>query len=78
MITGISESKTLTELRRRNICEKDYIWNLAAFSCKNGKDLANIMDDSVIMFDKIIDAEAKLHDEELRTILTSFNEKRSL
>ena len=36
------------------------------------------MDDSVTMFDKIIDAEAKLHDEELRTILTSFNEKRSL
>ena len=31
-----------------NICVKDYIWNPATCSCKNGKYLANIKDNSVI------------------------------
>ena len=34
--------------------EKDYIWNLPTYSCKNGKYLASIIDDSVITSDEII------------------------
>ena len=33
------------------ICEKDYIWNPTTCNCKNGKYLANIIDNSVIMCD---------------------------
>ena len=33
------------------------------------------MDDSAIMCDEIIDAEAKLNDEETKTIPTNFNKK---
>ena len=37
-----------------NFCEKDYIWNPFTCSCKNGKKLVSIMDDSVITYDEII------------------------
>ena len=77
MITGINESKTLTnhisykckckfdgriminewnndkcwrECKKRHVCEKDYVWNPAACNCENGKYLANIADDSAIMY----------------------------
>ena len=30
------------ECRRRHVCEKDYVWNLATFGCENGKYLASI------------------------------------
>ena len=46
------------------ICEKDCIWNPATCNCENGKYLASIIDNSVIMCDEIIEAEAKSnHDE---------------
>ena len=50
---------------------KNYIWNPATCSCKNGKYLTSIIDNSVIKCDEIIkaDAEAKLYDEETKTIL---------
>ena len=35
--------------------KKEYIWNPVACSCGNGKYLGNIIDDSLIMFDDIID-----------------------
>ena len=46
---------------------KDYIWNPAIYSCENGKYLASITDDSVIMCDEI--------KQETKTIPTNFNEK---
>ena len=49
--------------------EKIYIWNPAMCTCKNGKYLINIMDDSVIICDEIVDTEAK-------TIPTNFDEKK--
>ena len=52
--------------KKHHICEKDYIWNPATCSCENGKYLANIMDDSVITCDEII---------EKKTVSTIFNEK---
>ena len=57
-----------------HISEKDHIWNPAACSCKNGKYLASINDNSVITCDEIIDRDA----EEKETIPTSFNEKKQL
>ena len=59
-----------------NICENDYIWNLATCSCRNGKYLSSIIDNLVITYDEIIDAEAKTYDEETKTVATNFNEKK--
>ena len=44
---------------KNNIFEKDYVWNPATCSCENGKYLASILDDSVIICDEIIYAEKK-------------------
>ena len=53
----------------RHICIKDYIWNTATYSCKNGKYLTSIIDDdSVITCDEII--------KEAKTISANFNEKK--
>ena len=51
-----------------NVCEKDYVWNPATCSCNNGKYLASVMDDSVIMCDEVIES----YNEE-----TNFNEKKA-
>ena len=51
--------------------KKNYIQNPDTYSCKDGKYLASIIDDSVISCDEIIDAEDKSYNEE-----TSFNEKK--
>ena len=102
MITGITESKTLTkhisceckcrfdgkkcnsdqqwnndkflcECKKRHVCEKDYAWNPTTCYCENGKYLASNMDDSVIMFDEVIES----YDQEIKTIPTNFNEKKA-
>ena len=39
------------------MCEKDYVWNLSTYNCENGKYLASIMDDSVIMWNDIIESQ---------------------
>ena len=62
-------------VEKHYICEKDYIWNPATCSYKKSKYFASIIDDSVITCDEIIDAEAKLYDEEVKTVTTNFNEK---
>ena len=46
------------------MCENDYVWSPATGNCKKGKYLANIMDNSTIIFDKVIDS----YDEEIKTI----------
>ena len=52
---------------KKHVCEKDYIWNPANCSCKNGKYLASVTDDSVITCDKMI--------EKTKAVTTNFNEK---
>ena len=37
------------------MCEKDYIWNSDACSCVKGKYVGGIIDDSLIMYDEIMD-----------------------
>ena len=49
------------------VCKKDYIWNPATYSCKNGKYLESIIEDLVITCDEII--------EETKTVRRNFNEK---
>ena len=66
-----NNDKGQCECKKYNICEKDYISNSATCSCKNGKYLANIMDDSC---NEIIEP----YDEETKTIATNFNEKSNL
>ena len=44
------------ECKKRHVCEKDYVWNLATCSCENGKYLASIMGESAIVCDKIIES----------------------
>ena len=65
-----NNNKCRYECKKHQICEKDYIWNHATCSCKSGKYLASIIDDSVITCDEILDAdaEAKSKDEETKTI----------
>ena len=49
-----NDGKCWCKCKKLNILEKDYIWNLTTCSSQNGKYLARIMDDSVIMCDEII------------------------
>ena len=69
------------KIQKYFVCAKNilfgfyFIWNPATCSCGNGKYLASIMDNSMIMCDEIIHAEAKSYDEETKTIPTNFNKK---
>ena len=62
--------------KKHHTCENDYIWNPVTCNYKNGKYLASIIDNLVIMCDEIIDAEPKLYDQETKTVTTSFNKKK--
>ena len=66
-----NNDKCQDECKKHHICEKDYIWNPATCSCKNGNYLASVIDHSVVTSDEIIDAEEK------KAVTTSFNEKKS-
>ena len=63
----VNNDKCQFECKKHHICEKEYTWNPATCSCKNGKYAASIIDDSVITSDEIIDGEAKTYDEETKT-----------
>ena len=56
------------------VCKKNYIWNPSTCSAENGKYLANIVDDSMIMCDEVIDS----YNEETKTISTNFNERKAI
>ena len=56
---------------KKHICEKNYIWNPATCTCKNGKYLASIIENSAITCDEIIEGETK-------TVTTNFNEKNAI
>ena len=48
-----NNNKCQCEYKKHHICEKDYVWNPATCNCENGKYLASIMDDSVIIYDEV-------------------------
>ena len=66
-----NNDKCWCDCKKYLIFGKDYVWNPATYNCKNGKYLASIIDDSVIMGDEVI----KSYNEEINTISTNFNEK---
>ena len=60
-----NNNKCRCKFKERHVCEKDCIWNPATCSCRNGKYLASIMDDSELV-------------EKTRTIPKNFNEKKAI
>ena len=68
-----NNDKYLCVCRKRHGCKKDYIWNPATCSCRNGKYLASVTDNSAITCDEVIDAEPKSNNEET-SCATNFNE----
>ena len=61
------------DCKKCHVSEKDYIWNPSTWSCDNGKYLASIMDDSAIMYDKVLES----YNIETK-ISPSFNEKKAI
>ena len=63
-----NNNKCWCECKKRQIWEKDYVWNPATCNCEYGKRLASIMGDSTIVRDEITkpyneDVEAKSYKE---------------
>ena len=65
-----NNNKCRRECKKHHTCEKNYIWNPATCSCKNGTYFASIIDDSVITCDENI--------EETKTVTTYFHEKNAI
>ena len=51
-----NNDKRQCEYKKRHVCEKDYVWNPATCSFKNGKYLGSIMDDFAVICDKVIES----------------------
>ena len=58
-----NNDKCRCESKKHHLCEKDYIWNLATSSCKDGTYLASTIDNLVITCHIFIDADAKSNNE---------------
>ena len=76
-----NNDKCWCECKKHHIWEKDYIWNPDTCSCKNGKYLASIIDNSVITYDEIKDADSlrgldSYHEETKAMFKANFNEKK--
>ena len=71
-----NNDKCRRQCKKHHTCGKDYIWNPATCSYKNGKFITSIVDNLIITCDEIIDAEAKSYEEETKTVTTNFNEKK--
>ena len=56
----MNKDKWWCECKKSHACEKEYVCNRPTCNCKNGKYLASILDDSAIICDDVIDADAKL------------------
>ena len=61
-----NKNKCCYKWKKLHISEKDYIWNPAVCSCKNGKYLASIIGNSVITCNETTDARETI------TVLTNF------
>ena len=42
------------ECKKYRICKRDYVWNPTTCNSENGKYLASIVDDSAIIYDKVM------------------------
>ena len=76
-----NNDKCWYKCKKNHIHEKDYVWNSATCSCENGK---YFMDDSAIVCDEVIDADAEAesndetnsYNKETETVTTNFNERK--
>ena len=57
--------------KKCHACAKDYGWNHSTCNCEDGKYLASILDNSVIMCDEVIES----YYEETKIVPTNFNKK---
>ena len=72
--SGITINKCWCEfktLKNNRAWKKDYIWNPAISSCKNGKYLASIMDDSIITCDEFTETTKSVPTKTVATKSTS-------
>ena len=44
----------MCQCKKHHLCEKYYVCNSATCNCENGKHLASIMNDSVIICEKVL------------------------
>ena len=49
-----NNDKCQCECKKRDVCEKDYVWNFSSCNCGNEKYLASIIDNSAITCVQII------------------------
>ena len=49
-----NNDKCRCECKIIHVCEKDYVWNPATCNYENGKYLASIKDESIIISDEVI------------------------
>ena len=61
---------------QKNVREKKFIWNPATRTCGNGNYLGSIVDGSVIMCDKIINAADSVSKNVTSTVSTNFYNKK--
>ena len=73
-----NNDKCRCECKKYQIFEKAYIWNPASSSYKNSKYLASSIDNSLIICEEIIDAEANSYDEETKTVTTNLKKLKSV
>ena len=52
----MNKDKCRCESKKHHICGNEYVWNSSTCICENEKYLANIMDDSAIICDEVVDA----------------------
>ena len=57
--------------KKCHACAKDYVWNHSTCNCEDGKYLASILDNSVIVCDEVIES----YYEETKIVPTNFNKK---
>ena len=58
-------------LNIHDVCEKYFVWNPATCTCKNGKYLASIIDDSVLTCEEMKEAK------ETKTILKNISKTKN-
>ena len=67
--SGTTVNVSVSAKIRENMCMKKYFWYPSTCACENGKYLENIIDDTVVTCNEII--------ESTKTVPTNFNKKET-
>lgn len=60
-----------------HVCERDYLWNSRKFACEIKRYLKSIAQDLLIIYDEVIDAVVKSHNDLTKATPINFNEKKT-